>query len=169
MQNESKTLEFPIDFGAGPKDIVFKFKKLKPSKSLKFLMFMGKLIGGSAGKVIGSFDGQVNKMEDLLDIKEENLNFEKLGEALLGAFDRIDEDDVVVKLDLLLGSVTMNGEPLCVDHAVFEADLALLPKIAMKALAVNYKRFLGGSSELFSKIAQTIQIVKSGKSSQTET
>jgi hypothetical protein len=169
MQNESTILELPVDFGNGPKDIVFKFKKLKPSKSLKFLMFMGKLIGGSAGKVIGSFDGQVNKVEDLLNIKEDDLNFEKLGNALLGVFDRIEDDDVIAKLDLLLGSVTMNGEPLNIDHAVFEADLALLPKIAMKALAVNYKRFLGGSSELFSKIAQTIKIVKDGKSSQTET
>jgi len=169
MQNESKTLELDVDFGAGPKSMTFNFKKLKPSKSLKFLMFMGKLIGGSAGKVIGSFDGQVNKMEDLLNIKEDDMNFEKLGNALLGVFDRIDDDDVVLKLDLLLGSVTMGGEPLHVDHAVFEADLGLLPKIAMKALAVNYKRFLGGSSELFSKIAQTIKIVKNGKNSQTET
>lgn len=169
MQNESTTLELPVDFGAGPKDIVFKFKKLKPSKSLKFLMFMGKLIGGSAGKVIGSFDGQVNKVEDLLDIKEDDLNFEKLGNALLGVFDRIDDDNVIEKLDLLLGSVTMNGEPLNVDHAVFEADLGLLPKIAIKALGVNYKRFLGGNSEIFSKIAQSIKIMRSGKNSQTET
>lgn len=169
MQNENNILELPVDFGAGPKEIQFKFKKLKPSKSLIFLMYMGKLIGGSAGKVLGSFDGQVNKMEDLLNIKEDDLNFEKLGNALLGVFDRIDEDDVIVKLDLLFGSVSMNGEPLHVDHSVFEADLKLLPQIAMKALAVNYKSFLGGSSGTLSKIMETIKLVKNGKNSPTET
>lgn len=168
MQNEQTTATYEVDFGGGPKELVFNFKKLKPSKSIKFLMFMGKLIGGSAGKVIGSFDGQVNKMEDLLDIKEDDLNFEKLGNALLGVFDRLDDEEVIAKLDILLGSVSMNGETLNVDHAVFEADLSLLPKIASKALGVNYKRFLGGSSELFSKIAQTIQVMRNGRSSQTE-
>lgn len=169
MQNESTTAVYEVDFGGGPKSITFNFKKLKPSKSIKFLMYMGKMIGGSAGKVLGSFDGQVNKMEDLLNIKEDDLNFEKLGNALLGVFDRIDDEEAIAKLDILLSSVSMNNETLNVDHAVFEADLTLLPKIASKALGVNYKRFLGGSSELFSKIAQTIQIVRSGQKSPTET
>jgi len=167
-KEESRVLELPVDIGAGLNDYTFKFKKLKPSKSLKFLLFMGKFIGRGGAGVVGSFDGQVNNLEDVSKIKESDINFKKMGEALIGALE-VDEDDVIVKLDLLLGSVTFEGEPLHVDHTVFEADLSLLPKIAMKALAVNYKSFLGGSSDLFSKIVKSINIVKNGKSYPTET
>jgi len=80
---------------------------------------MGKIVGGSAGKVLGSFEGNAKK---LAGISEDDLNLEKIGNALLSVFDRIDEKEVIEKLNVLLSSVSMNGETLDVDHAVFEAD-----------------------------------------------
>lgn len=162
---ESKVIEYSSN------DIDFKveFTMLKPSQSLKFLIYVAKIIGGSSGKVIGAFNGNAGKMEDLLNFKENDLSLEKLGDALFGIMERFEDDEVVDKLNLLLGSCKTNGEKLYVDHMIFSnGNIDLIFKIAKEALGVNYSRFLGGNSGLFSKITKSLSILKNTKNSQAK-
>jgi hypothetical protein len=132
------------------------FNMLKPSKSLKFLLFMGKLIGGSAGQAISALDG--TSLAEVAEKKGDNLNIEKLGESLFKIMDRIDEDQVVEKINLLFSSCEVNGQQLEVDHLIFHGDPTLIFKLAKEALVVNYKRFL---DEISSKLGPVLKKVSS--------
>ena len=148
------------------KEFKVEFSMLKPSKSLIFLMYMGKMIGGSAGKVIGAFKG--DSLDSLMDMKEENLNLESMGNAIVSVIDRIDEKEVLEKINLLFESVTINGEVLDIDHMMFDGRPDLIFKVAKEAMEANFKDFLLENSEVFTKIIKSLRIVKSGTKSQKE-
>lgn len=150
----------------GDEEFQLEFTMLKPSQSLKFLIFMSKILGSGAGKVAGSFEGM--KTEDLLKTDGDDLNLEKIGDALFGIFDRLDEDEVVNKLNILLGSVRHGENVVNVDYFMFDGRPDLLLKVAGTALGVNYKDFLREISGAFSKIPETLRILKNMKKSQTE-
>jgi len=159
---ESKTVTYKND------DVDYNclFTQLSPSKSLIFMMYIGKLLGGSAGKVVGSFNG--NSLSEISGLKEENIDLEKIGDAIFGLFERIDEDEVIKKINLLFSSVSLNGETLDIDHLMFQGEPGLIFKVAKKSLEVNYKSFLDGSSGLIGKLTKSLKIVKGSKESQKE-
>lgn len=121
--------------------------QLKTSEQLSFLMFMSKVIGGSAGKFIGAMDGK--KVTEMASTSE--LNIDKIGDAVAGLFDRLDEKGFMEKLNLLLSSARHNGESLDVDHFAFEGNLPELFKVAKIAIEVNFKSFLPAISALVSR------------------
>ncbi len=141
------------------------FTMLSPKKSLKFLMFMGKFVGGGAGKAMGAVAG---KFDNISAIKESDIDISKLGEVLFDLMDKVDEDEVEQKLDLLFSSVKLNGQSLDGDHHIFDGNPALIFKVAGKALAVNYKSFLFGNSGILKKLLKTIQVVTNTKDSPKE-
>lgn len=161
-KREPKTVTYKND----EVDYACLFTQLSPSKSLIFMMYLGKMLGGSAGKVIGAFNG--SSLQEISGLKEENINLEKIGDAIFGLFARLDEEEVINKLNLLFSSVSLNGETLDVDHLMFQGEPGLIFKVAKKALEVNYKSFLDGNSGLIGKITKTLKIVKGSKESPTE-
>lgn len=146
----------------GDMEFTLMFSQLKPSKSLVFMMYMAKMIGGSASKVIGSFDK--GSIEQLSNIKDEDISLEKMGEALSGFLDKLDDDDFIEKMNLLFSSVDTNGEVLTVDHLMFYGEPMLIFKVAYKALGVNYSSFLQGNSVL-KKLVKSVKLIKDSKDS----
>lgn len=131
------------------------FTKLKPSRSLIVMMYLGKLLGGTAGKAINSMQG--SSLESLSNISDEDINFEKVGDLVTGFFEKLDDEEFIKKLNVLFESVECNGEVLYVDHPLFEEDPMLIFKVAAKAIGVNYKSFLGKSSGVIEKIKSAMK------------
>jgi len=140
------------------------FTQLVPSKSLKFMMYVGKILGGSAGKLIGSLG--TDSIKNLSEMKEKDFNLEKIGDSLFGIFDRLDDDAFIEKLNLLFGSVTNEGQVLNVDHLLFQGQPMLIFKVARKALEVNYGNFLDENSGVIGKLLKSIKMIASSKDSQ---
>ncbi len=153
---------YEVEIAGTNQEFELQFKMLKSSQSLKFLMYLGKIIGGSVGKVIGSIGGE-SKIEELENIKPDDFNLEKIGDAIFGLMDRVDEDEVLEKLNLLLSSVRHNGTILNVDHMMFDGAPDLIFSVAKEAMGVNYKRFLDGNSNVLQKIIGSLKILKNTK------
>lgn len=152
MRSEPKKVE--LDFNDQKVDVYF--HQLKPSDSLIFLMFMAKIVGGSAGKFVGAMDGK--SLTDLVD--KTDLDMDKLGGAISGLFDRMDEKGTVDKINLLLKSVKHKGESLDIDGPFFDGNLPQLFKVVKIALGVNYKSFLDVISGQIKTIAGRMQSLK---------
>lgn len=143
----------------GDKEFELEFTQLAPSKSLKFMIFMGKFVGGSAGKAMGAFNGSKASMQDLANLKDEDFNFEKIGDAISKIVGNLDEDEVIQKLDVLFESVSYNGEEIHIDHFMFDGNPMLIFEVARKALEVNYKRFLDENSGLVGKLIKSVKVL----------
>lgn len=118
------------------------FRMLSCDKSLEFLMFLGKAIGGQVGKAISSFD--INSLSELKDVKEENINVEKISNSILGIFDRLDRKEAIENLNLILSSARHGGNVLSLDYHIFDGNPDVALKVAKRAIEVNYSRFLQG-------------------------
>jgi len=153
MRNEPKNETYQFN----EKDIVLTFSQMKPSESLCFIMYLGKIIGGSAGKFIAAMDGA--KLADLVDKGE--FNMDKIGDAVATLFDRFEEKETIAKLNLLLSSVKTNGQPLYIDHPMFVGNLKDLFKVIKTAIGVNYKDFLDEISAALKKVFAKMQSLKS--------
>jgi len=162
----SEVKVYKVKQGDIEKEFMLEFTMLSPSKSLKFLMFMGKVVGGSFGRAFGALEGDFKSMDDLSKIKDSDLNYSKLGEALFGIFERVDENEAIEKLNVLFGSVRHEGNVINCDYFMFDGRPDLLLKVAGKALGVNYKSFLQENSGVLSKISRTMEILNVGKNSQ---
>lgn len=152
MKAEPKKIE--LDFNE--KKVTVFAGTLKTSESLIFLMFLGKIIGGSAGKFIGAMDGK--SLADL--VAKSDMNMDKIGDAITGLFDRLDDKNFIEKLNLLLSSVKADGQPMEVDHAFFDGNLPQLFRVLKVALEVNYKGFLPASSGLLKRFGNLTQLLK---------
>jgi len=162
MSRETKT----ITYKNGEKEYSCLFAQLSPSKSLKFMMFLTKVVGGSTAKVIGSLNG--GSIQDLANINDDQIDLEKIGDAIFGLFDRVDEDEVIEKLNLLFSSVSIEGEQLDVDHLIFQGQPTLIFKLAKEAMAVNYSSFLEGISSAIKKLSGKIKKAQDSKDTQKE-
>lgn len=154
MARETKT----ITYKSGEKDFHLLFTQLAPSKSLIFMMYLGKLLGGSAGKIVGSFQG--SSIKDIAGMKDEDINLEKIGDAIFGLFERMDDDEVIKKLNLLFSSVSLDGQNLDVDHLMFQGEPLLIFKVAKEAIGVNYASFLDGNNGILSKLVNSVKMLK---------
>lgn len=137
------------------------FEKLSPSKSLSFLIYMGKIIGGTIGKSLTAFDGS----KKLSEIQGQDIDISKIGDALFHSFERLDDKEFIEKLNLLFESVNHEGNQVHVDYLIFDGRPDLIFLVAKEALEVNYSRFLRGISGSMDKIKESIRIVKDGASS----
>jgi hypothetical protein len=142
------------------------FTKLKPSKSLIVMMYMGKMLGGTAGKAINSLQG--SSLGSLSEMSDEDVNFEKIGDIVSSFFDKLEDEEFLKKLAILFESVQVNGESLYIDHPMFEEDPTLIFKVAVKAIGVNYKSFLGKSSGVIEKLKGLVKTAPVSNDSQTE-
>lgn len=142
------------------------FTQLAPSKSLVIMMYLGKILGGSAGNIIGSLGK--NSLTDLAGLKDGDLDFEKVGDAIYGLFDRLEDQAFIDKLNLLFSSVSIEGQSLDVDHHMFQGEPMLIFKVAYKALGVNYQSFLDGNSGALGKLIQKIKGLKGTQDSPKE-
>lgn len=145
MRKEPRLEQF--EFNGQQVDVYF--HQLKPSESLVFLLYLGKIVGGSAGKFIGALDGA--SLTELVNKTE--FNMDKIGDAVATLFDRFEEKETIAKLNLLLSSAKMNGTNLYVDSPLFDGNLRPLFRAVKIALEVNYKDFLDVISGLLKKVA----------------
>lgn len=160
MARKTQKFDFDIKGEDGEIDNTFEIKvtQMSPSKSLKFLAWVGSLIGGSAGEALNLLKGK-----SLNDISDEDISAEKIGTVISGLLEKLDDDRTIEKLNLLLSSAKCEGVELEVDHFIFEEDLALLPKVIKACFEVNYKRFLVGGSGVMKKIKETMVVLKDSK------
>lgn len=145
-----------VKFKNGEREFTLLFEQLRPSKSLKMLMWLSKMLGGTAGSLLGSFEG----IKSLSDVKDEDIKLDKIGKAIHEIFSRLDDDEVVEKINFLFQSVSIGGESIDADHLMFEGDPLLILKVAKKALEVNFANFLEGSSGIGDKIRKTLELLK---------
>lgn len=145
MRKEPRLEQF--EFNGQQVDVYF--HQLKPSESLVFLLYLGKIVGGSAGKFIGAMDGA--SLAELANKTE--FNMDKIGDAIATLFDRFDEKETIAKLNLLLSSAKMNGVSIHIDGPLFDGNLKPLFRAVKIALEVNYSDFLDVISGLLKKVA----------------
>ena len=157
MSRESKT----ITYKNGEKEFHLLFTQLAPSKSLIFMMYIGKMLGGSAGKIVGSFKG--SSFKEMAGMKEDDINLEQIGDAIFGLFERLDDDEVIKKLNLLFSSVSLDGQNLDIDHLMFQGEPLLIFKVAKEAIGVNYASFLDGNNGILSKLVSSVKMLKRSK------
>jgi hypothetical protein len=148
---ESKIINYKVkgDEPKNDKEFKLEFSQLRPSKSLIFMKWFGKIAGGSLGSAFGFFKEESN-----------DYDFNQIGKIIFDSLDRVDDDEAIEKINLLLSSVEHEGTPIDIDYHMFEMDLTLLPKVIKVALEVNYKRFLQGKNGIIEKIKGTIKVLK---------
>ena len=127
------------------KDAELVFAMLKPSDSLKVLLFLGKVIGGAVGTAISAFTQGDSGAFD-------NLDPGKLGDAIPVILDRIDEGETLQKVNIILSSVSHQGTALEMDYFIFDGRPDLFFKILKEAITVNYQFFFQESEGLFQKL-----------------
>lgn len=143
-----------IKFGTTEKkDAELHFVMLKPSDSLKVLLFIGKILGGAVGNAISAFS--LGDRDALDKLAGENANLSKLGDAIPLMLSRIEEKETLDKLNILLSSVTHSGNTLNVDYFIFDGRPDLLLTVAKDAIVENYRFFLSENSQLLEKLTQS--------------
>ena len=128
-----------IDFGDPPRPTNIVFKMLKVEDSLKFLLYLGKLAGGAVGSAMGAMaTGDNSQMNEL----GKKMNMESMGNNLGLLISRIDEQETIDKINLLLKSVSHEGNILHVNYMLFDnGRIDLLFKFVKEAFLVNYQNF----------------------------
>lgn len=150
----TQTMKFTIkDSNDEDKEVTLLFTQLMPSKSIKVVTYLTRVLGTTAGKAMGSMGS--------LDLKAlDNLSMDKLGDAIAQLFETIDDDSLIEKMDILLQSVTHENNVVSVDYFLFHGNLPILFKVIKKALEVNFKSFLDGNSGLLEKLKATLKIIQ---------
>lgn len=125
------------------------FDLLKCENSLRVILYLGKIAGGAFGKAISEFSlGDTDKLDEL---KNSKVDISKLGDLIPVVMDRIHEKETIEKINLLLSTVTHDGNVLDIDYLLFDGRLDLLFKVLKIAFMHNYGFFF--NEELFRKLA----------------
>ena len=142
---------------------------LRVEDSLKFLIYLGKIIGGAAGTAIASVAmGDSSKLDEL---SSNSFNFEKLGSNLSILLSRIEEEETIEKINLLLKSVSHGGNILHVNYLLFDnGRLDLLFKIIKEAFTHNYRNFFYANNGILDRLKKTSELItKSLRPSENQT
>ena len=113
------------------------------------------------GKAISSF--ALGSKDGLDEMTKGDFDFSKLGELIPVVMDRIDEAETIEKINLILESVTHEGNVLNIDYLIFDGRLDLLFKVLKKALIHNYKFFF--TEEILEKLALSKKIIQESQKS----
>lgn len=148
-----------ITFGEPPRHETIKFTMLRVEDSLKFLLYLGKIFGGAMGSAISSVaTGDASKIEKL---SPKDFNLDSLGNNLSLLLGRIDEKETIEKINLLLSSVSHEGEVIDINSFIFdEGRLHLLFRFIKEAFMVNYKNFFYANKGLLEKIKKSATIIQ---------
>ena len=118
---------------------------MSPKKQIKMAAFILKTIGAPAGTLAGSAGLMDTKMDDPV-----------IGQFIEKLIDRIDEDEVCAKIDILLGSVELPGKfavgKCTMENAEWHGELMSMLKVVAAVMEVNFKDFLGGSTGILESI-----------------
>jgi len=161
MRQEPKTKVFK----SGGEEFTLLFEQLRPSKSLKMLRWLGKILSGTAGGAVKSLNG--SSIEELSKLTEDDIKLDKVCNIIFDLFDKVEEDELIEKLNLLFSSVEVNSEQLEVDHMMFQGETTLIFSVAKEALGVNFSGFFGETSSVFKKLKASIKIIKNYTTEQT--
>ena len=137
------------------------FEMMGAENSLKFIMYVGKLLGGAIGKAVTAFMLGEKGIED---IGKSEINMEKVGEFIPIILDRLDEKETIEKINLLFSSVTHEGNVLRLDYLIFDGRPDVIFKIIKEAVTYNYSFFL--NAELWEKLAATGKIIRESQTTQ---
>lgn len=149
------------------KDATLVFNMLRPSDSLKVLLFVGKLLGGAAGGAISAFS--LGDAEALNKLGEGKFDASKLGDAIPLILNRIDEKETLEKVNILLSSVNHEGTTLDLDYLIFDGRPDLFFRVLKEALVENYRFFLQENTGIFERLAKSKDaILASVKQSQNQ-
>lgn len=157
-----------IDFGDPPRPTNIVFKMLKVEDSLKFLLYLGKLAGGAVGSAMGAMaTGDNSQMNEL----GKKMNMESMGNNLGLLISRIDEQETIDKINLLLKSVSHEGNILHVNYMLFDnGRIDLLFKFVKEAFLVNYQNFFYENRGVLEKLNKTMNLItKSSTQSKGQT
>ena len=102
------------------------FNMMGAEDSLKFIIYIGKLLGGVAGKAITSL---MMGEKGLDDIGKNDINLEEVGNFIPLILDRMDEKETIEKINLLFSSVTHEGNVLRLDYLIFDGRPDLIFKV----------------------------------------
>ena len=131
------------------------FNMMGAEDSLKFIMYIGKLLGGAAGKAIS---GLMTGEKGIEELGKSGVDTEKLGDLIPLIVDRIEEKETIEKINLLFSSVTHEGNVLRLDYLIFDGRPDLVFKIIKEAVLYNYSFFLNAA--LWEKLAATGKIIR---------
>lgn len=137
----------------GDAEFTLLLTQLRPSRAIKVITYLSRILGSTAGKALGSVNGF--KPEDL-----ENASLEKLGDAITHFLVSIDDDAFIEKINILFESVTHNNTVIHVDYPCFQGRPDLILSVAKKALEVNFKDFLQENSALVGKFTKSLKIIR---------
>ena len=157
-----------IDFGDPPRPTNIVFKMLKVEDSLKFLLYLGKLAGGAVGSAMGAMaTGDNSQMNEL----GKKMNMESMGNNLGLLISRIDEQETIDKINLLLKSVSHEGNILHVNYMLFDnGRIDLLFKFVKEAFLMNYQNFFYENRGVLEKLNKTMNLItKSSTQSKGQT
>ena len=131
------------------KEFVFVFSKLRNKDSAKFLIFLGKMAGGSMGRAIAGMNAKGSK----------ELTTEDISESFNTFFDKIDEEGVIEKVNLLLSCVTHEGNSLDIDYFAFDGRLDLVFRVAKESFNHNFMFFFRGVINRSERLKKTVELV----------
>ena len=135
------------------KDAELVFRMMKTSDSLKFLLYLGKIVGGALGSSISAFS--LGNPDAINKLGEGDFDVSRLGEAIPMILGRIDETETLEKINLILDSVTHAGTTLSADYFIFDGRVDLLIRVLKEATIENYRFFFQENTELFQKLGAT--------------
>lgn len=151
-----------VTYKNGEKEFKLNFTQLRPSKALIMLMWLGKMLGGTAGSLLGSLEG----VKSLKDLDLDDLDLDRVGTAISKVFANFDDQEVIEKINLLFESVDVEGQQLDIDHFMFDGNPLLILKVARKSLEINFSSFLGESSGIVDKFKKTLELLKNTQEEQ---
>ena len=156
MNNQKKFTYFDIE--GKQKEVTLDFSMMRTAESLTFILYVAKIVGGQIGDVLSS--GNLNSLQQL---KEKDFNYDSMVGEFFKIFSRVEEKEFIQKMDVLLSTVTHEGNVLSIDYHIFDGNVDLPFKVAAKVMEVNYRRFLRGISDKFLKLKdQVIRKLQSG-------
>ena len=131
------------------------FNMMSAEDSLKFIMYIGKLLGGAAGKAISSL---MLGEKGLNDIGKSDINLKEVGDMIPLILNRLDEKETIEKINLIFSSVNHEGNILRLDYLIFDGRPDLIFKVLKEAVTYNYSFFL--NADLWEKLAATGKIIR---------
>jgi len=134
--------------GIKNQDAKLVFTQFSPKDGVRIGIRVSKLMGGPLGTILSGLSkaGEEDSVADM------EFKPEQLGKAFESLADRLDEDNVIDTIGMLLTPVLYNGQPLHWESSIFQGDPLLVLTVAAKSAGVNFSDFFNGASGVVAKL-----------------
>lgn len=144
---KTETASFPVwdesKKAKVPKE--FLFTQFSPKEGFKVSIRVAKIISGPIGSIFSNLKKVANAESDSF---MDNYDFDEreLGKAFESLTDKLEEEEMIDTVGLLLGSVMANGQPMHWESIELQGDPMLALKLAFKSAQVNFADFFALTS-----------------------